>query len=282
MSVGLQLSPHHLPARASWPRALAALKLAVAMLVPEGSVSAQSRKDYAQTPTPKVVAQRMLEIAGAGPNDLVADLGSGDGRIPILAAQAFGARALGVELDKELHEQAVANLQRAGVGSRVTLRQGDLFETGLADVTLLTLYLPQSLTLRLRRRILSDMQPGSRVVSHAFGMGAWLPDQEETIEGHTLLLWIVPARVDGRWRVEADGNTFAIDLRQTFQEIEGAAGIAGTPVPLRDAQLRGREISFAFQEPSGTLRVFRGRIEGGTMTGLPQAGGPSSWRATRD
>jgi SAM-dependent methyltransferase len=145
MSLGIQHSTYPLP-RQAWPRTLAALKLAVAMLLPDGSASAQARKDYAQTPTPKAVARRMLEIGGAGPNDLVADLGSGDGRIPILAAQVFGARAIGVELDQALHAAALANVQRTGTSERVTLIHGDLFETRLADVTLLTLYLPPSLT----------------------------------------------------------------------------------------------------------------------------------------
>jgi SAM-dependent methyltransferase len=280
MSIVVQ--PTTRPSRPAWIRATAALKLAVAMLLPDGAV-AQARKDYAQTPTPKTVARRMLEIGGAGPNDIVADLGSGDGRIPILAAQVFGARAIGVELDKALHAEALANARRAGVGTRVTLINGDLFETSLAEVTLLTLYLPPSLTLRLRRRILAQMQPGARVVSHEFGMGAWLPDRKEVVEGRVILMWVVPARVDGPWRLEAGGDIIDLDLRQTFQEISGAAHAKGRSAPVEAASLKGTAIRFSLALPGSAKRYFHGRVEAGTMTAAegPEAGAVSGWRASR-
>jgi SAM-dependent methyltransferase len=284
MSLGIQHSTYPLP-RQAWPRTLAALKLAVAMLLPDGSASAQARKDYAQTPTPKAVARRMLEIGGAGPNDLVADLGSGDGRIPILAAQVFGARAIGVELDQALHAAALANVQRTGTSERVTLIHGDLFETRLADVTLLTLYLPPSLTLRLRRRILSEMQPGARVVSHEFGMGAWLPDRKQVAEGRTILLWVVPARVDGRWRLEADGEIIDLHLRQTFQDVAGTAMVKGQSMPLLRASLNGKHFQFSIAPPGSADRHFRARVEQGTMAVVEghahEPGVVSGWRAVR-
>jgi hypothetical protein len=265
----------------AWTRGLAALKFAVAMMMPEGSASAQAREDYVLTPTPKAVVRRMLEIGGAAPGELVADLGSGDGRIPIMAAKDFGARGLGVEIDKALHAKAQADAKAAGVVERLHLLNRDLFETDLSQVTLLTLYLPQSFNLRLRHRVLAQMRPGSRVVSHEFGLGAWLPDHKETVEGRTILLWVVPARVEGRRNVETDGDAFSIVIRQTFQEIEGTAEIAGQSVPLREPHLRGGEIAFSIQASTRPPHAFRGRVEGGKITGLPPPGGVSGWRAVR-
>jgi SAM-dependent methyltransferase len=266
-------------------RTLAALKLAATMLLSEGSASAQARKDYAQTPTPKAVARRMLEIGGAGPQDVVADLGSGDGRIPILAAQEFGARAIGVELDRELHTTALENAHRAGIGARVTLLNGDLFETDLTDVTLLTIYLPQSLTLQLRRRILNDMRPGTRVVSHAFNLGAWLPDRRETVEGHAIMLWVVPARVDGSWRLETAGESIDLDFRQTFQEVSGTARLNGLRIPLLGAHLRGTMIRFSIVPPGSAARHFQGVVGTDAMTAAESVakdpGAVSGWRAVR-
>jgi hypothetical protein len=266
-------------------RTLAAFKIAAAMLLPEGGASAQARKDYAQTPTPKAVARRMLEIGGAGPHDVVADLGSGDGRIPILAAQEFGARAIGVELDRELHTTALEHARRTGVSARVTLINGDLFETSLADVTLLTIYLPQSLTLQLRRRILSDMRPGTRVVSHAFNMGAWLPDRRETVEGHAIMLWVVPARVDGPWRLETAGEIIDLDFRQTFQEVSGTARLNGLRTPLLEAHLRGTMIRFSIVPPGSSARHFQGVVDTGAMTaadnGTEEPSAVAGWHALR-
>ncbi len=266
-------------------RTIAALKLAVAMLLPEGGASAQARKDYAQTPTPKAVARRMLEIGGAGPHDVVADLGSGDGRIPILAAQEFGAQAIGVELDKALHAAALANAQRAGVGSRVTLINGDLFEADLADVTLLTIYLPQSLTLQLRPRILNDMRPGTRIVSHEFGMGAWLPDRAESVEGRTIKAWVVPARVNGPWRLETAGETMDLDFHQSFQEVSGTVLLNGLRTPLLGAHLRGTMIRFSIAPPGSAARHFQGVVGSDAMTAADSSaeapGAVAGWRAVR-
>jgi len=269
-----------------WARSLAALKLAVAMMLPEGGAAAQARKDFAQTPTPKAVARRMLEIGGAGPGETVIDLGSGDGRIPILAAQEFGARGMGVELDRELHRKAVANVRAAGVEKRVTLHSGDLFETDLSQATIVTAYLLPSLMMRLRPRILHQMKPGVRVVSHEFGMGAWRPDRTEVFEGRTLHLWVVPARVAGRWRLATPHGDFTIDIAQSFQEITGSVDGNGAVLPLLDAGLWGSEIGFSIALPGLGLRRFRGRTNGDTISplDLDDAASPElvpTWRAER-
>ena len=270
-----------------WARTLAALKLAVAMMLPEGGAAAETRKDFAQTPTPKAVARRMLEIGGAGPGETIADLGSGDGRIPILAAQEFGARGIGIELDRDLHRKAVANVRAAGLEKRVTLHNGDLFETDLSRATVATAYLLPSLMLRLRPRILDQMKPGARVVSHEFGMGAWRPDRTEVFEGRTLHLWVVPARVAGRWRLETPHGDFALDISQVFQEVTGSVNIKGSVLPLLDTSLWGSEIGFSIALPGVGLRRFTGRVDGEDISALA-VGGPAAsaelvpqWQAKR-
>jgi hypothetical protein len=252
-----------------WARSLAALKLAVAIMIPEGGAAAQARTDFAQTPTPRAVARRMLEIGGAGPGETVADLGSGDGRIVILAAQEFGARSIGVELDRELHRKAAANAKAAGVAERATLLNGDLFDVDLSGVTVVTVYLLPSLMMRLRARILEQMRPGTRVVSHEFAMGAWRPDLSEVFLGRTLHLWVVPAHVAGRWRLTTPYGTFMLDVVQAFQEVTGSAHSADSALPLLDTSLWGSDIGFSMILPGNGLRRFRGRVDGRTISAMP-------------
>jgi hypothetical protein len=283
MTVTLIQTPRLCP----WTHRLAALTLAVAVLLPQGA-SAEPHRNFAQIPTPQTVARRMLEIAGAGPGETVTDLGSGDGRIPVLAAQLFGARAIGVELDRDLHRKALANSEAAGVGERVNLINGDLFETDLSQATVVTAYLLPSLMMRLRPRILDRMRPGARVVSHEHGMGAWRPDRTEVFEGRTLHLWVVPARLAGYWRLETPNETFTLDISQNFQEITGSARSAGSVLPLLDTSVWGSEVSFSVIFPGLGLRRFRGHVNGATMLSIPPSGSGRAnpelvphWRAER-
>lgn len=156
------------------------------------SDSIASEKDVPYVTTPQRVVERMLEMADVSEEDVVYDLGSGDGRFVITAAQQFGARAVGVELDPELVRQARSQARLAGVSDRVTFRQGDLFDVELDEASVVTLYLEPELNLRLRSKLLLQLDPGDRVVSHDFGMGAWTPEQVEKMEGSILYLWTIP------------------------------------------------------------------------------------------
>lgn len=150
-------------------------------------------RDVPFVPTPDAVVDRMLEVAKVGPNDVVYDLGSGDGRIVIAAAKK-GARAVGIDIDPERIREARANARRAGVGKRVEFRQGDLFKADIQDATVVTLYLLSGVNQRLRPKLLSELKPGTRVVSHAFDMGDWKPASEEQVGSSTVYYWVVPAR----------------------------------------------------------------------------------------
>jgi SAM-dependent methyltransferase len=143
-------------------------------------------------PTPHHVVAAMLELARVGPGDVVYDLGSGDGRIPIAAAQRYGVRAVGIELDARLVERARCNARAAGVAHLVEFRQQDLFEASLREATVVTLFLFPQANARLRPKLAAELAPGARVVSHRFGLGDWPPERATDAGGHSLLLWTIP------------------------------------------------------------------------------------------
>ena len=176
--------------------------------------------------TPGSVVEHMLKLAGTQPADVVMDLGSGDGRIVIAAAQKFGARGIGIELDPGLVEESRRNAQHANVAARVSFVQGDVLTADLSPASVVTLYLLPGLIGKLQPRFIYELRPGTRIVAHAFGMAGWKPDRTQTLriaEPHPgqgpeskLYLWIVPANVRGVWR--GGGGEFRIE--QNYQQIE--------------------------------------------------------------
>jgi trans-aconitate methyltransferase len=152
------------------------------------------RLDVPFVPTPQQVVDKMLELAKIQKGDFLIDLGSGDGRIPVTAAQRFGVKALGVDINPQRIKEANERAQEAKVTGLVEFRQEDLFQTDISQANVLTMYLLPSVNMKLRPKILSDMRPGSRVVSHAFDMGDWAPEQKVTVDGRTVYLWTVPPR----------------------------------------------------------------------------------------
>ena len=154
------------------------------------------RADVPYVQTPHEVVTQMLRLAGVDPNDVVYDLGSGDGRLVIAAARDFGARGVGVEIDPRLVAQSVESARRAGVGDRVTFREQDLFQTDLAAATVVTLYLSPALNLRLRPKLLRELRAGARIVSHDFDMGDWPPARALRVDvrerASQVYLWVVP------------------------------------------------------------------------------------------
>ena len=146
-------------------------------------------------PTPEAVVDAMLEMAGVGPDDVLYDLGSGDGRIPVAAARQFGIRAVGIDINPVRIMEANANAEEAGVTDKVTFIEGDLFEANISEATVVTLYLLQSLNVKLRPKLLSELRPGTRIVSHAFDMAnEWQPEETREVDGSTIYLWTVPER----------------------------------------------------------------------------------------
>jgi len=168
--------------------------LAVALLA-SGSAVAQNRvPDVIFVPTPQEVVEDMLRLADVKKGDVLYDLGSGDGRIPITAAKKYGVRAVGIDIDPHRISEARANAKKAGVEKQVEFREGDLFAMDFREATVVTLYLLPELNLKLAPRLRAEMKPGTRIVSHQFDMGEWRPDKKLELGGRTVYFWTVPER----------------------------------------------------------------------------------------
>jgi ribosomal protein L11 methylase PrmA len=150
--------------------------------------------DVIYVPTPQEVVEEMLRVADVKPGDVLYDLGSGDGRIPITAAKKFGIRATGIDIDAERIWEAEANARNAGVSELVKFRREDLFKSDFRDATVITLYLLPDLNARLRPRLWAELKPGTRIVSHQFAMGDWKPEKTLSVNGRTIYFWTIPAR----------------------------------------------------------------------------------------
>lgn len=242
----------------------------------------QAGKDVVWVPTPDRLIVRMLQMADTTNPDLVVDLGSGDGRIPIAAARQFGARGLGVEFDPDLIQLSIAAAARQGVGGRVRFVRQDLFQADLSEATVIALYLSPAIMLDLRPRLLA-LKPGTRIVSHQFTLGDWEPDEQAVAEGRSAYLWIVPARVEGSWRLSLAGTDYDVGLKQTHQLLRGTAQSGANPSPLFAARLRGETIRFAFIDANGDPRAFTGRVAGDTIEGTSSTHGRTdlAWSARR-
>ncbi|KAB8332587.1 class I SAM-dependent methyltransferase [Scytonema tolypothrichoides VB-61278] len=161
---------------------------------------AERTPDVVYVPTPPEVVDRMLTIAKVGKNDILYDLGSGDGRIPIAAVQKYGVKkAVGIDIDPQRIKEANENAQKAGLTGKVQFLQQDLFKTDFSDATVVTLYLLPELNVKLRSQILK-LKPGTRIVSHAFDMGEWKPEKVEQVDGRTVFFWTVPKQIPANLR----------------------------------------------------------------------------------
>jgi len=246
----------------------------------------QAGKDVIWVPTPDDVVERMLTMAQVTPNDFVWDLGAGDGKIAIMAAKKFGARAVGIEYNPDMVKHANANAQSAGVAGtgagKAVIRHGDIFATDFSQATVITLYLLPALNMKLRPQLLS-MRPGTRVASHSFSMEDWEADEISTLDGRRAYFWVVPANVMGSWNLEAGSQKLEMALEQTFQKVSGTVTLGPIHAGLREARLRGAVISFAYLDQSGVRRDFSGRVTGGKMEGTfrDEKGGDGRWTATK-
>jgi SAM-dependent methyltransferase len=232
--------------------------------------SVAQRLDVPYVPTPQTVVDRMLEMAGVGKDDIVFDLGSGDGRIAITAVKNRGAKqAFGVDINPVRIKEANENARIAGVTDRVTFLEQDLFKTDISKATVVTMYLLTDVNLRLRSTVL-ELKPGTRVVSHAFNMGDWEPDYTDKPDGRDVFMWIVPAKVEGRWEVTAKDRKFGLVLRQEYQNLKGEASIDGKAAKLSSAFMTGATITFSVEG----LGKFTGKAEGDKIEG-------DGWSAVR-
>lgn len=297
-------------------RALSKLRrLGTALLAACLPLAAAALEEVPYVQTPQPVVDAILGLAGVGPGDRLIDLGAGDGRIVITAAQRFGTRGTGIEIDPALVRLAGERAAAAGVADRARFVVQDLFETDLSGATVVTLYLLPDVNLALRPRLLETLAPGTRIVSHDWDMGDWLPDRSLTMpvpdkpvgsrRESTLHLWVVPARVDGDWLLQVgDAAPLRMTLEQRYQRftievpdarpllrpVGPAAGASAAPHPgagpaaRGHGSLAGAAIGFELPADGRDLR-FNGTAEGDRMQGLVMDGGarrPWSARRVRD
>jgi hypothetical protein len=232
----------------------------------------QQGKDVVWVPTPQELVEKMLDMAKVTPEDFLIDLGSGDGRTVITAAKR-GLRAHGIEYNPDMVELSKRNAAKAGVSDKATFANADLFESDLSQAQVITMFLLPGINLKLRPKLL-DLKPGTRIVSNSFTMGEWAADEDATVGGDcdnwcTALLWIVPAKVQGTWKLPQG----ELALKQEFQMITGTLRSGKVATPIK-GKLKGDEIVF-----NAAGRQYTGRVNGNVMEGQISSG--ESWKATR-
>lgn len=256
---------------------------------------AQTRPpDVQYVPTPQEVVEEMLRLVNITKDDVVYDLGSGDGRLVITAAKEYGARGIGIDIDPQRIKESRENARDAGVTERVKFMEQDLFETDFREATVVTLYLLPRLNLQLRPKLLSDLKPGTRVVSHDFDMDDWQPDQALTVPGqtydHKVYYWVIPADVKGTWRVSIPTGKGTppdtLRIQQHFQMVNGAVSVAGNEVAISDGRLTGDQLRFTVNQGAQGQMDFEGRVNGNNIQGRVEVrGGPAAsqyeWSAQR-
>jgi SAM-dependent methyltransferase len=238
--------------------------------------SGQEGKDVVWVPTSQALVDKMLDMAKVTPEDYVMDLGSGDGRLVISAAKR-GATALGIEYNLDLVALSRKNAADEGVSNRARFVQEDLFEADLSKATVITLFLLSKLNLKLRPQLL-DLKPGTRIVSNTFGMDDWEPDETATVYDDcaaycTALLWIVPAKVEGKWKLDQG----ELSLYQHFQMISGDLTRGNTKTDITEGRMKGNEITFVANGTTYSGTVSGNRIEGTFI----EDGKSKKWSASR-
>ena len=261
---------------------------ALALFCVGGEVAAQvAPQDAPFVPTPQPVVEAMLQMAGVGARDVLYDLGSGDGRVVITAARKFGARAVGVELDPHLIIQSEESARQAGVEQRVKFVQQDLFDVGLAEATVVAMYLWPRMYDKLAPRLLR-LQPGTRIVIYRWGFTDWKADRQGGAGEETYYLYHVPAQLAGRWRVrtqpvKSEAREYEVEFRQRYQELQAVARDATGMVMISQPRIAGDRVSFVLG--SGTARTsLEGQVAGNAMKGAVRhddAAQTGTWRAER-
>jgi len=264
--------------------------------------AARTAGPYVATPQPLV--DRMLQMAQVGPKDFVIDLGSGDGRIVRTAAKALGASGMGVDIDAELVERSNSAAKRDGIAERAVFLRQDVFKADIRKATVVTLYVLPEMMVGLRPKMLSELRPGTRIVSHDYHFREWIPDNRVTFDvpekreavgfSHaSVYVWIVPAHVAGRWQLEVTGpklgGPVTMELRQVFQRVSGVAQVGNRSTDMAAVQLRGTALEFGLDagpRAGGDRFMYRGQVAGDTIQGEVSWGVGATakrypWKATR-
>ncbi|MCE2781193.1 SAM-dependent methyltransferase [Limnohabitans sp.] len=230
-------------------------------------VRGQAGKDVIWIPTPAGLIDKMLSAAKVTDQDRLFDLGAGDGIIAITAARQHGTPSVGIEYNADMAQFARRKVAEAGVADKVRIITGDIFQEDFSSATVVTLYLLPQLNLKLRPLLLK-MKPGTRVVSHAFTMGDWEPDETMSYQHSQGYFWVVPAQIEGNWLMTGlDGGPMRMSMSQSFQNIGGILTRGGQTHAMLGARLRGDEVKFQFITQDRKVHAFSGRVEGRRITG---------------
>lgn len=270
----------------------------------------QKKPEVPYVATPNVVVTEMLKMADVGKDDVLYDLGCGDGRIVIMAAKNLGCRGVGIDIDPQRIKESQENAIKEGVSDRVEFLLMDLFEADIRRATVVTLYLLSDVNLRLRPKLLRELEPGTRVVSHEFGMDTWNPDESTVVDDksfphdnffeenyfdkHDVYLWIVPANVTGVWKwtmaIISGEKQYTLKLDQTFQEVKGEAfeGFSSIPIYIKNGKVKGNRLEFTLErdleghtEQSHFVGFARDNSMEGNIKIEGKPGVNKNWRATR-
>lgn len=274
----------------------------------------QKKPEVPYVPTPEEVVVEMLRMGDVGQDDVLYDLGCGDGRIVITAAKELGCRGVGIDIDPARIQESRMNASIAGVSDRVEFFQMDLFEADISKASVVTLYLLSKVNLRLRPKLFRELKPGTRVISHDFSMGDWIPDKSSIIEKkfdyipfydsrfiddywnkHTVYFWIIPANVSGTWKwtipILSGKLPYGLEIDQNFQEFRGKAyhGSASIPLDLKGGKIKGDRLEFTLErkDRGHTEKMhFEGIVKSHTVMGFVRIEGKpdfeEKWQAKRD
>jgi hypothetical protein len=245
-------------------------------------------------PSPQSVVADMLKLAEVGPRDFVIDLGSGDGRIVLTAAKVFGASGFGVEIQDKLVQLSNEAARKEGVADRVKFVTQDLFKTDISRATVLTMYLLPNTVNMLKDKLLAELRPGTRVISHDYPLAGWIPEKyvqmdledKVAISGVTttlIYLYVVPARVAGNWNLKVSPalskDPIRLDLKQQLTRVQGNARVGGKEVPIDEPKLRGERLEFRLVT-GGKVMNFSGLAKAGAIEGtVESAGVKTAWSA---
>ena len=269
------------------------------LFIPKELFLQEKPLDVPYVPTKPEVVAEMLRMANVGKNDILYDLGCGDGRIVITAAQQYQTRGVGIDIDPDRIKESNENAVKADVTHLVKFIQQDLFEADFHEATVVSLYLLTSVNLRLRPRLLSQLRPGTRIVSHNYGMDTWKPDQSSVVmvneQTHNVYLWVVPANVSGTWKwtwlEKSQKVSYELDLEQLFQWPSGRIKVGGSELLLRDVVLTGDKIKFSVDKEEGgktVTMIFEGQVTDNSIDGSTDMQGEAHkqsqivWKAKRN
>lgn len=254
--------------------------------------------DVPFVPTNYEVVNEMLRIADVGKDDILYDLGCGDGRIVVTAAKKYGARGIGIDIDPERIAESRDNAEKENVTDKVQFIQQNLFEADFSEATVVTMYLLSSVNLEMRPKLFQQLKPGTRIVSHDFNMGDWEPDEQTEVGGneyygHSVYFWIIPANVTGdwSWTVSSGSNNkqYILKIDQYFQKLNGLITTESAQLPSENLSITGDLVQFSLDDEIGSRKVsmnFTGRVNGNIIEGTIERIGVTprtiKWQAHRD